>query len=43
MPKSFKLIVNPPDRLENDAYAGEDKLGGEQPIEFDEYHKVEKC
>lgn len=42
MPKSFKLIVDPPDKLEDGTYVGEDTLGGEQRIEFDEYHKVEE-
>ncbi|MDC7767148.1 hypothetical protein POL82_27075 (plasmid) [Priestia aryabhattai] len=42
MPTSFKLIVDPLDKLENGACAGKDILGGEQDIKFVEYQKLEE-
>ncbi|WP_425203972.1 hypothetical protein [Priestia megaterium] len=35
LPKSFKLILDPPDKLVDGAYNGNEDLGGEKRIEFD--------
>lgn len=42
LPKNLNLIMNPPDKLTEDAYTGEGTMGEEKRIEFKEYVPYEK-